>query len=143
MLARREYTRAEIQQKLLAQPEVSPTEVEALLDWLQQEGLQSDLRAAEAHCRAHGPRKGRLRLGQELRQRGIAPELAEQALDGLPNSELARAAEAWSRRYGEPPLTLQDKARQHRFLLARGFSPAVLRQLEKQGYREDSSPEDV
>ncbi len=142
-MSRREYSQAELRQKLSQVPEVDLGDLEELLRWLAQEGFQSDQRAAEAHCRAHASRKGRLRLQQELRQRGIAPEIADQALAELPDGELYRAAVAWERRFGEPPDTLPEKARQHRFLLARGFSPAVVRQLERQGYRPPSGPESV
>jgi regulatory protein len=40
---------------------------------------------------------------------------------------LSRAREVWRRRFDGPPETAQERARQTRFLLARGFSGEVVR----------------
>ena len=74
------------------------------------------------HQRA--PRMGAARVRQELPHKGIAPEAIAEAVAGLRDTELARAREVWRRRFGAPPADAAERARQARFLLARGFSAA-------------------
>ena len=75
ILARREHTRLELSRKLKAK-DFSEEEIEAQIDTLIDEGLQSDERYAESYVnmrrnRGYGP----LKIKQELRQRGISSEL--------------------------------------------------------------------
>jgi regulatory protein len=76
------------------------------------------------------------RVAYELEQRGVAPAERADALAALRTSEADRAWEAWSRRFGAPPASLSERARQQRFLLGRGFDPeavaAVFRRLREQ-----------
>ena len=53
----------------------------------------------------------------------------QEALDALKDSELSRARAVWSRRYASAPSDLNERARQTRFLLARGFSSTIVRQV--------------
>ena len=95
---------------------------EVLADF-QQRGLQSDRRFAEAFVRARLARGyGRLRIEQELRQRGIdarafvEPVAWAEAGEGL----LERVHD---RRYGDGvPQSPQERAARERYLLRRGFS---------------------
>ena len=68
-----------------------------------------------------------MRLRQEMQDKGVARELIDQTLAGLKDSELARAREVWRRRFDALPLTGPERAKQTRFLLARGFSGEVVR----------------
>ena len=54
-----------------------------------------------------------------------------QALDGLRDTELARAAEVWRQRFGgsNPATDPREHARQVRFLMARGFSAETVRRV--------------
>jgi regulatory protein len=44
-------------------------------------------------------------------------------------TEVARARDAWRRRFGTPPADALEKARQMRFLRGRGFSFEAIRQV--------------
>jgi regulatory protein len=44
-------------------------------------------------------------------------------------TELARAREAWSKRFGALPATAAERAKQTRFLQGRGFSFDVIRRV--------------
>ncbi|HCJ50298.1 MAG: recombination regulator RecX [Gallionellales bacterium CG_4_10_14_3_um_filter_54_96] len=149
-LARREYSRAELRGKLLAQLqkqsmppddggfeqladdapssdwEVSLHELDALLDDLIERGWLSDRRAATQLLHARRGRFGTQRITHELRQKGIPLELIEQALPGLQDSELAAARSVWQRKFGKPPQDGKEKARQMRFLQSRGFGFDVI-----------------
>lgn len=127
-LARREYSRAELTKKLA--PEAESTEqLETLLDELTRQGFLSDARFSESRVNARAGRYGSRRIAQELRQKGVAKDLAEQAVVGLKENDLLTARALWRRKFGAPPGNIEEKARQIRFLAARGFSFDIIRRV--------------
>ena len=103
-------------------------EVEQLLQWLEQRSYLSETRLVESRINARASRYGNLRIQQELRQLGVAPDQEQQAR--LKDSELDRAREVWQRKFGgEMPTDAASRARQMRFLAARGFSSDVVRRV--------------
>jgi regulatory protein len=132
-LARREYSRAELRGKLLPHvqadedfEQVSPVNLDALLDDLTARGWLSDERAATQLVHAKRSRFGTQRIVHELRQKGIAEELISAALPELKESELAAAREVWKKKFGTAPQDEKEKAKQVRFLQSRGFSLDVI-----------------
>ena len=125
LLARREHSRAELRRKLLVD-EVSATALDAVLDELESKHLLSDRRYAEVIAHGKGARYGVASLSRTLSRQGVDAEVAAQALAPLRASERERALEIWKRRFGEPPADLKQRARQHRFLLGRGFDFATV-----------------
>ncbi|WP_417533425.1 regulatory protein RecX [Marinobacterium stanieri] len=122
LLARREYSRAELWRKL--SPRVEETGLlERALDGLQEAGYQSDERFAEVFTRSRlGSGYGAMRVRQELRRKGIDSDLVEQALESQQDDSYAQALDACRRRFGEmPPDTPKEYARRMRFLVNRGF----------------------
>lgn len=75
------------------------------------------------HCRAR--RFGNRRIESELRQHGIALDAG--TASALRESELARAREVRSKRFGELPADAAERAKQMRFLAGRGFSGEAIR----------------
>jgi regulatory protein len=138
-LSQREHSRVELERKLLRAARDLPQDEAAaaigkVLDELQHCGLLSDERAAAMLLAARGRRHGELRLRQDLRQRGLAPELVAQTLHGARETELARAQAVWRRRFGAPPADAADRARQARFLAGRGFlGETIVRVLRDAG----------
>jgi regulatory protein len=146
-LAQREHSRVELRRKLLdaaarqqrlraaveggeppdALGAAAEQEVDALLDWLTGKGLLSAERFVESRIHARAPRYGNLRIRQELAQHGVA--LEPDAADALQASELDRARTVWARRYGGVAPDAAGRARQARFLTARGFSSEVVRRV--------------
>jgi regulatory protein len=132
-LARREYSRAELRGKLLSHvpadadfEQVSPVNLDALLDDLTARGWLSDQRAATQLVRAKRSRFGTQRITHELRLKGIAEELISTALPALKESELEAAREVWQRKFGELPQDAKEKAKQMRFMQSRGFALDVV-----------------
>jgi len=123
LLARREYSRCELARKL-GSKSFGDGEVTAALDQLEASGYLSDLRFAEMVVRTRvGGGFGPLRIRFELREKGVPEHLVEQALtEAAPDwPELARQARG--RHFGAAePVELKDKARQARYLHARGFT---------------------
>ena len=131
LLARREHSRAELRRKLLVE-DVTAQALDAVLDDLESRQLLSDSRYAEVVAHSKGARYGAAAVARTLAQQGISPELAAQALAPLRASERERALDIWQRRFGEPPADLKARARQHRFLLGRGFDPGTVSWVLKQ-----------
>ncbi|TSE20978.1 Regulatory protein RecX [Tepidimonas alkaliphilus] len=127
LLARRDYTRQELAQRL-APHAADAAELEAVLDECARRGWLDEARALEAHLHRRAAGRGRARLQAELRARGFADEvLLEEADARLAATEAERAQAAWARRFGTAPRDAAERARQLRFLLARGFAPEVAR----------------
>src|SRR5690606_33403033 len=120
-LARREHARAELRQKLLPHADGDEAALDALLDEFAERGWLSDARFAEAWTHARGSRYGSQRLRAELRTKGVDDALIGEALAQVADSEEARAREVWRRKFGTPPHDARERARQLRFLAARGF----------------------
>jgi regulatory protein len=127
LLARREHTRAELEQKLSARG--SRDEVAVVLDRLQQRNLQSDARFAEAYVSARLARFGSFKLRRDLCARGVSDELIDRALAESEEGELTRAREVWRRKFGGPPADAREFAKQARFLHSRGFGADILKKL--------------
>lgn len=154
LLARREYSRQELRQKLTeratrwltseskgagSQPERGTDDqmdsdetaalISELLDELGSIGLQSDRRTAEVLLVAKATVWGPRRLGFAMHQRGIPVPLASAILQVARAGELARAHALWNRRFGPTPGTHAEQLRQTRWLIARGFEPEVVRRV--------------
>ncbi len=134
-LAQREHARAELRRKL-APHEETEGQLDALLDALQAQGLLSDERAAASLVHRRAARLGTQRLRQELQAKGLDASTVDAALDGLGGTELERARALWERKFGAPAPDAAGRARQMRFLLARGFSADTVRRVVR-GVEDD------
>jgi regulatory protein len=72
---------------------------------------------------------GAARIQGELQARGLDPELVQSTVAAVRETEPARAREVWLKKFGLPPANAAERARQMRFLAARGFSPELLRRV--------------
>ena len=125
MLARREHSRDELRRKLRGE-ETDVSAVEGLLDELERAGWLSERRLAEQLVGAARDRYGSRRVLQRLREKGVTGDAFEQAAASLAMQDLDSARALWRKRFGRPPASLQEKAKQARFLAGRGFSGEVI-----------------
>lgn len=128
MLARRDYARAELAAKL-APHAGEGDDVPTLLDELQALGFLSDARFAEQLAHRHRGRHGPLTVERELRRRGVADDIVDATLDAARSTEYDEAQRILRRKFAEAPASMQDWAKQGRYLQARGFSLDVIRRL--------------
>lgn len=171
MLAQRDHSRAELEHKLLRQLKAAvqkearkaaqagraevpdphaddptstlwKTQVGLVLDDLQRDGWLSDRRAAEALVRARSARLGSRRIAQAMQSRRFEPEDIQQALGELRATEFERACAVWRQRFGRVPTDLRERARQHRFLAARGFDGDVIGRVLRQAGTPDATDDD-
>ncbi|TAL94892.1 MAG: recombination regulator RecX [Paraburkholderia sp.] len=134
-LSRREYSRAELARKLAPFVEENDN-VDALLGILETEGWLSDSRFAESLIHRRSSRMGASRIVNELKQHAVGQTLIEEASAQLRETELARAQGVWRKKFGHIPETPAERAKQARFLAARGFSGATIGKILK-GMDED------
>ena len=135
MLARREHSREELKRKL-GGAETVPGELEALIDEFERQGWLSEHRLADQAVVFARGRYGGRRVLDQLGQKGVTGEPLARATDALKAQELESAQAVWRKRFGRPAADLAEKAKQARFLAARGFAPEVIQQVLK-GIFED------
>ena len=128
LLGTREHSRAELERKL-APHEEEPGQLRRVLDELQAKGFIDERRVVDSVLHRRAPRLGAARIRQELQAKGLAPEAVAEAVAGLQSTELQRAREVWLRRFGAAPKDAAQRARQARFLAARGFGGEVVRRV--------------
>ncbi|MCK9188413.1 regulatory protein RecX [Acidithiobacillus sp.] len=124
LLARREYGRLELRDRLL-RAGCDAGDVALALDALVAAGYQDDARYAEMLVRTrvrqgHGP----LRLRQDLRRAGVEAS-ADPEVDWL-----VQAQTVYQKRFGDTmPVDAKDYARRVRFLAGRGFTGETIRRV--------------
>ncbi len=127
-LARREYTRHELTQKLAPHAE-SEAELAQVLDDFTKQGWLSEQRAAEQMARVRRSRYGMARIRHDLQSKGVSAEVVGTTLAGLREGELDAARTVWRRKFRTLPANATERAKQARFLQNRGFSGEIITRL--------------
>ena len=129
-LAQREYSRRELAHKLSHRTHAEiPEEVFLVLDKLEQQGFLSEARAAEQIARIRRTRFGSQRIVQELKSKGIDSHLIDEIVPILKETELETALHIWRKKFTQPPTTKEERAKQMRFMMNRGFSMQTIQQV--------------
>ena len=128
MLARREYSRFELERRLTPFTE-DPVEISELLDDFERRGWLSESRVVEQVLALRRRRFGAQRIAHELREKGLSDAAIAGAQMQLKEGELETARAVWMKKFGVVPVNARDKARQMRFLQGRGFGLEVIRRL--------------
>ena len=100
-------------------------QITALLDDLEAAGHLSNERVLESRIQVRSARFGNLRIERELQHLGVEP--SDEARSTLRSTEVARARAVWDRKFGTAPDSAAERARQIRFLAARGFTAETIR----------------
>lgn len=121
LLARREHSARELTRKLKARG-ISDDDAEAAVAHATTQGWQADSRFAEMLVRSrvaggYGP----VRIEAELEVAGVPGDEIRAALDGAEVDWGALAAEVQSKKFGAPPRSPAERAKQYRYLQGRGF----------------------
>jgi len=131
-LSAREHSRAELERKL-APHESAPGALAQVLDTLQSKGFINEDRVIESVVHRRAGKLGAARIRQELQAKGLDAEAVAQAVGQLRATELDRATEIWRKKFGTPAATPSERARQMRFLAARGFGGDTIHRVVKGG----------
>jgi len=147
LLALREHTRTELERKLAPHAADTPArqaELARTLDELAAKGLISEARVVESTLHARAGKLGAVRVLDELRRKGVGGAALADAAETLRDTELERARAVWRKKFGGQPDAVAGnraaaRAKQLRFLAARGFSGDIARQVVR-GAEEPDMP---
>lgn len=125
-LSRREHSRVELKKKLL-EKQFSETDIDTVLDKLATDNLQSDARFAESYVHSRklagfGPK----RIELELRERGVAQIIIDEAVDARSTAWQAQLKSVWRKKFARTANTTQNKQQQFRFLFYRGYTSEAI-----------------
>ncbi len=127
-LSQREHSRSELAAKLKrVAGEDEQATIEPLLDWLIAHRYLSEQRFVESRVHVRAAKYGNRRIQQELAQHGVA--LDAPAAAQLRASEFERARAVWQRKFDGVATDAAGRAKQMRFLAARGFGAEVIRRV--------------
>jgi regulatory protein len=125
LLARREHTRRELENKL--SPHAGSSEdLQGLISGLKQKNQLSEERFAEERARSLSRKYGAARIRQDLRAKGVSDELISRVTG---EGELERARAILERKYRTVAATREEKAKRMRFMQSRGFSSEIIFRL--------------
>jgi regulatory protein len=131
LLGRREHSARELKTKLRARGLEAESAGE-IVDGLKESGWQSDERYAEMLVRSrvaqgHGP----LRIEAEMRVAGIGAEAIRAAMDAAETDWDEVALRVWERHFRTPAGNAQERQKQYRYLMGRGFDSATIARVLK------------
>ena len=133
LLARREYSRPELEERLAVKG-ASRAEVGSLLDELEALGYLSNERYARSVVAQKAGQFSRRSIAAALKAKGVASDAVAAAMAEVEIDDALALETLWRRRFGSVPTNEREKARQVRFLQARGFAlSAILKLLREQG----------
>ena len=127
-LAAREHSRVELERKLKPHAE-SAEQLAQVLDDLAAKDFISEARVVESVINRRSGKFGAARVKHELLGKGLAADVVLQAIEGLKTTEVERAREIWRRKFDGPASDAAGRAKQMRFLAARGFSGDTIRKV--------------
>ena len=132
LLSGREYSRTELERKLEPHEE-TPGQLAEVLDELQAKDFISEARVVESVINRRQAKMGSARIKQELLGKGLGKEAVLDAMAGLKATELDRARELWRRKFDGLATDAAGRAKQMRFLAARGFGGDVIGRVLRGG----------
>jgi len=128
LLARREYARNELEEKLAAKG-ADRNELRLMLDELTSLGFLSDERYARTVANQKAGRYSRRSIAGGLKAKGVGTDAIGAALSEADASDESTLLALWQRRFGRVPADEREKARQVRFLQSRGFALSAILKL--------------
>jgi regulatory protein len=127
-LSMREHSQEELIRKLKPHAQTQE-ELEVVLQKLLDKGLQSNERFAENLIRRKAEKYGQNRLLQELKQHQIDPQIRNELLEKVQDSEFERAYALWERKFGVISKDPKEMAKQARYLANRGFASDLISKI--------------
>lgn len=136
LLAGREYGAHELLQKLTGKSD--PGTAEAVLSWLQEQRMQSDVRFAHMLLRSKANRgQGPMRVRQDMKQKRLDAEAIEEAFAQFDGDWFELSLIAYEKKFREPlGADPRERARRQRFLAYRGYTGDQIAYALDQGHQE-------
>ena len=124
-LSMREHSRLELARKLSPYVEEA-SDLEGLLNWLEESKFLCDQRFSEALVHKRQARFGNQKILAELQSHNLSKDDLSDIKEELQETEMQRALEVLWRKFSTAPVDHREKAKQMQFLAQRGFSSRAI-----------------
>ena len=131
-LGKRDYSRVELGRKILTYSEsleISKADLELVLDELEEKDWLSDDRFSEQFVLSKKRKFGARKIAHELKLRGVDESIISRALREIKDDEFLLAKKIWEKKFNQIPITIDEKAKQIRFMQSRGIEVAIIHQI--------------
>ena len=131
-LGKRDYSRVELGRKILNYSEsleISKVDLELILDELEEKNWLSDDRFSEQFVLSKKRKFGARKIAHELKLRGVDESIISRVLRDIKDDEFLLAKKIWEKKFNQIPITIDEKAKQIRFMQSRGIEVAIIHQI--------------
>ena len=109
--------------------EISKADLELVLDELEEKDWLSDDRFSEQFVLSKKRKFGARKIAHELKLRGVDESIISRALRDIKDDEFLLAKKIWEKKFNQIPITIDEKAKQIRFMQSRGIEVAIINQI--------------
>jgi len=131
-LGKRDYSRVELGRKILTYSEsleISKVDLELILDELEEKDWLSDDRFSEQFVLSKKRKFGARKIAHELKLRGVSESIISRVLSDIKDDKFLLAKKIWEKKFNQIPITIDEKAKQIRFMQSRGIEVAIIHQI--------------
>ena len=131
-LGKRDYSRVELGRKILTYSEslgIDKVDLELVLNELEEKDWLSDDRFSEQFVLSKKRKFGARKIGHELKLRGVSESIISRVLRDIKDDEFLLAKKIWEKKFNQIPITIDEKAKQIRFMQSRGIEVAIIHQI--------------
>ncbi len=131
-MGKRDYPRMELRKKILTYSEsleISKVDLELILDELEKKGWLSDDRFSEQFVSTKKRKFGAQKIAHELKLRGVDESIINRVIKEIKNDEFSLAKKIWEKKFNQIPITIDEKAKQIRFMQSRGIEISIIHQI--------------
>tara|TARA_B110000459_G_C16332423_1_gene368561 strand:- start:162 stop:560 length:399 start_codon:yes stop_codon:yes gene_type:complete len=109
--------------------EISKVDLELILDELEEKDWLSDDRFSEQFVLSKKRKFGARKIAHELKLRGVNESIISRVLREIKDDEFLLAKKIWEKKFNQIPITIDEKAKQIRFMQSRGIEVAIIHQI--------------
>ena len=131
-LGKRDYSRVELGRKILTDSEslkISKADLELILNELEEKDWLSDDRFSEQFVLSKKRKFGARKIAHELKLRGVSESIISRVLSDIKDDKFLLAKKIWEKKFNQIPITIDEKAKQIRFMQSRGIEVAIIHQI--------------
>jgi len=131
-LGKRDYSRVELGRKILTYSEslgIDKVDLELVLNELEEKDWLSDDRFSEQFVLSKKRKFGARKIAYELKLRGVNESIISRVLREIKDDEFLLAKKIWEKKFNQIPITIDEKAKQIRFMQSRGIEVAIIHQI--------------
>ena len=109
--------------------EISKFDLELILDELEGKDWLSDERFSEQFVLSKKRKFGARKIAHELKLRGVNESTISRVLGDIKGDEFLLAKKIWEKKFNQIPITIDEKAKQIRFMQSRGIEVVIIHQI--------------